>query len=159
MKLLGIFLDDEHFPKDVTWVTYEKEHRKVLLDGTVCTIIPRAADFFFFVSITNKLDFKDFIISFDHDIQSYNYLGDEITGFDCLKFLVDRLLDLEVSVDELPALYFHTQNPVGKKNMESYWNNFVDCVKKGYSPLPGKQAEMILTDVELKDYILGGFRG
>lgn len=60
-------------------------------------------------------------ISFDHD------LGDDAghTGFDIAKWLVD--LDLDGKIDWTSDLtwYVHSQNPVGKENIESYLNNYV----------------------------------
>lgn len=54
-------------------------------------------------------------ISFDHD------LGLEESGFDCAKWLVAYCLDNEMA---LPDFTVHSQNPVGKRNIESLLNNF-----------------------------------
>ncbi len=54
-------------------------------------------------------------ISFDHD------LGEEKTGYDCAKFLVDYCLDQNL---KLPEFYVHSQNPVGKENIEKLLDNF-----------------------------------
>ena len=62
-------------------------------------------------------------ISFDHDIDSYNDDGTEVTGYDCVKWLCDYILDNNLDISNL-TLKFHTANPVGKENMASYWNNF-----------------------------------
>ena len=62
-------------------------------------------------------------ISFDHDIDSYNDDGTEVTGYDCVKWLCDYILDNNLDISNL-TLNFHTANPVGKENMASYWNNF-----------------------------------
>jgi len=59
-------------------------------------------------------DLPDFI-SFDHD------LGLEESGFDCAKWLVNHCLDHKV---KLPGFTVHSQNPVGKQNIESLLNNF-----------------------------------
>ena len=64
-------------------------------------------------------EFVNFIntefISFDHD------LGEGKTGFDCAKFLVEFCLDngvLEINFQ------VHSQNPVGKENIEKLLANF-----------------------------------
>ena len=62
-------------------------------------------------------------ISFDHDIDSYDDKGNEITGYDCLKWLCNYIQDNELDISDL-RLNFHSANPVGKENMQSYWNNF-----------------------------------
>ena len=62
-------------------------------------------------------------ISFDHDIHCYDENGDEVTGYDCVKWLCDYILDNNLDISDL-TLNFHTANPVGKENMMCYWNNF-----------------------------------
>ena len=62
-------------------------------------------------------------ISFDHDIDSYNDDGTEVTGYDCVKWLCDYIQDSGLDISNL-TLNFHTANPVGKENMETYWRNF-----------------------------------
>ena len=62
-------------------------------------------------------------ISFDHDISSYDDNGNEVTGYDCVKWLCDYILDNNIDISELTIL-FHTANPVGRLNMVCYWNNF-----------------------------------
>ncbi len=54
-------------------------------------------------------------ISFDHD------LGIEETGYDCAKFLVEYCLDHNLSI---PNFTIHSQNPVGKENIEKLLHNF-----------------------------------
>ena len=78
------------------------------------------------------IEFGKVYISFDHDIQDFNN-GVERTGYTCVKFLCDYLQSgkiyngtFMVDID----CYFHTQNPIGKKNMETYWNNFVKVYKE-----------------------------
>ena len=54
-------------------------------------------------------------ISFDHD------LGEGLSGYDCAKYLVDYCLDHQLP---LPAFAVHSQNPVGKENIERLLRNF-----------------------------------
>ncbi|TGN24345.1 cyclic-phosphate processing receiver domain-containing protein [Empedobacter tilapiae] len=54
-------------------------------------------------------------ISFDHD------LGIEETGYDCAKFLVEYCLDYHLTI---PNFTVHSQNPVGKENIEKLLYNF-----------------------------------
>ena len=62
-------------------------------------------------------------ISFDHDIDSYDENGDEVTGYDCVKWLCDYILDNDLDISNL-TLNFHTANSGGEENMACYWDNF-----------------------------------
>lgn len=55
------------------------------------------------------------LISFDHD------LGEGKTGYDCAMFLVEFCLDHNL---KLPDYFIHSQNPVGKENIEKLLENF-----------------------------------
>lgn len=59
------------------------------------------------------------IISFDHDLADVNS-SVEKTGYDCLKWLINYCYDNNFN---LPEIFFHTDNTVGKTNMETYLNN------------------------------------
>lgn len=67
-----------------------------------------------FVNFINTHGLPDFI-SFDHD------LGVEETGFDCAKFLVNYCIDHNL---KLPDYQVHSQNPVGKENIEKLFEHF-----------------------------------
>ena len=62
-------------------------------------------------------------ISFDYDIDSYDENGNEVTGYDCLKWLCDYIQGSNLNISNL-RLNFHTANVVDKENMETYWWNF-----------------------------------
>ena len=72
-----------------------------------------------FVAYLEHKGLPDFI-SFDHD------LGEEFSGYDCAKYLVDYCLDHQLS---LPDFVVHSQNPVGKENIERLLNNFKEQQK------------------------------
>ncbi|QIG90650.1 hypothetical protein G6R40_13795 [Chryseobacterium sp. POL2] len=74
----------------------------------------RVYDYDEFVNFINKNGVPEFI-SFDHD------LGEGKTGFDCAKFLVEFCLDNGVSDINFQV---HSQNPVGKENIEKLLGNF-----------------------------------
>ena len=67
-----------------------------------------------FVAYLQRYGLPDFI-SFDHD------LGEGLSGYDCAKYLVDYCLDHQLA---LPAFAVHSQNPVGKENIERLLRNF-----------------------------------
>ena len=71
-----------------------------------------------FVAHITEYGLPDFI-SFDHD------LGLEESGYDCTKWLVDYCLDHQ---QQLPDFAVHSQNPVGKENIQRLLENFVKKV-------------------------------
>lgn len=68
-------------------------------------------------------------ISFDNDLANFDSDGNEVTGYDSLKWLCNYILDNNLDVSNL-RLNFHTANVVGKENMVCYWNNFKDYYTK-----------------------------
>lgn len=66
-----------------------------------------------------KVYFKHLVpdmIHFDHD------LGEDETGYDCMKWLCEYCLDNGVSI---PKCYSHSSNPIGRANILGYYSNFV----------------------------------
>lgn len=108
--MYGFFLDDERVVEDVTWL--------LLPDDVEWVCFARPEDMMFAV-INTPLDAIG-CYSFDHDLQSFKG-GVEQTGYDVLKWLLGFYMDRKVKI---PPTFFHTQNPVGKKNMESYLENY-----------------------------------
>lgn len=83
-------------------------------DGDEWIIVREMGDL---VNVTFPVDF----ISFDHD------LGDgKATGFDIAKHLVERELDGDAIFSKTFTFYVHSQNPVGKSNIESFLKNYLD---------------------------------
>ena len=110
-KMVGIFLDDERFPQDVTWVEYKSNIEWIVVRNSV--------EFF-----TTLDKVKPDIISFDHDIQEFvlNQNHVEITGLDVLKRFVFTYIQNKY---QLPMCVFHTKNICGKENMKSFYENAV----------------------------------
>jgi len=67
-----------------------------------------------FVAYLERKGLPDFI-SFDHD------LGEDLSGYDCAKYLVAYCLEHQRS---LPDYQVHSQNPVGRENIERLLENF-----------------------------------
>ena len=117
-KLKGMFLDDERNPEDVTWINYPES-----IDWTVV----RSYDEFFYEFYRETFQ----VFSFDHDIQDYNHRGVELTGYTALKAMLDTFLTTTPELYTFPEqVFFHTKNPIGKENMESYWKNFCKHYKE-----------------------------
>lgn len=76
----------------------------------------RVYDYNEFVEFIKTKGLPDFI-SFDHD------LGEGKTGYDCAKFLVEFCMDCDL---KLPEFIVHSQNPIGKENIEKLFFNFLE---------------------------------
>ena len=70
-----------------------------------------------FCSFINENGLPD-VVCFDHD------LGEEKSGYDCAKFLVEYCMD---NMIDFPNYYVQSQNPVGRENIISYIENFKRC--------------------------------
>jgi hypothetical protein len=91
-----LFLDDERFPADDGWIIVRS------FDEAVSTITR--------MGIPTH-------ISFDHD------LGSDKTGMDVAKWLCDHALDNNFDLSSM-TYYVHSQNPVGRDNIQFYLDNF-----------------------------------
>jgi len=113
-----IFLDDERNPSDVFWAPWhiqEKYHNEKWIicrkrEEVYCAIYQKG--------------FPSYI-SFDHDLGE-----NESTGFDIAKMIVDMDLDGFRDIPEDFSFYVHSKNPVGKKNIETYLNNYMKVKTK-----------------------------
>ena len=68
-------------------------------------------------------------ISFDNDLANFDSDGNEVTGYDCVKWLCDYIQDNNIDISKLTILT-HTANPVGRMNMMCYWDNFRENYKE-----------------------------
>ncbi len=94
VKLNGLFVDDERFPQDVTWIQYP--------ENVEWTIVRSFQDFNLELMYGDN-DYQ--IYSFDHDIQSY-VDGREYTGYDCLKCLLSIETMIGDKLDNM-QFFFH----------------------------------------------------
>lgn len=93
---MKIYLDDLRTPSDNSWFIIRSHH-----------------DFIHKISTSfNQID----CISFDHD------LGEEKTGFDCAKYLIEYCINNNLTP---PQTYVHSANPVGRENIVSLINNYL----------------------------------
>lgn len=96
---IGLFLDDERFPKDVTWIKYPKDIEWI--------IVRNHAQFLFkLMSHFNKLKY----VSFDND------LCEPLQGIDCARHLCNSYLDTGA---EFPIFYIHSQNTIASDVIKS----------------------------------------
>lgn len=67
------------------------------------------------------------IVSFDHD------LGEEKTGFDIAKWMIERDLDLGGSFFDANFEFdVHSQNPIGAKNIRELLRTYLDYTNPFY---------------------------
>ena len=127
---MNLFLDDERFPRNVTWVD---------LPLVEWTIVRNYNEFVRTIS-AHGLPLR---ISFDHDL-GFEHMRDyfnvsaienqiidplklnyakykEKTGYDCAKWLVEFCIDKKL---EIPEYYVHSMNSIGKRNIISYLESY-----------------------------------
>lgn len=117
----NLFIDDERNLEDVTWAPWQVREKYRNEEWVIARSYGDAM-----IEILNR-GFPKFV-SFDHD------LGDETkyTGYDVAKQLVENDI---ISGDKKSrrgyvfppdfSFYVHSQNPVGKANIEAYLNNYL----------------------------------
>ena len=106
----GLFLDDERFPNEVTWENYPEN-----IEWDIARTVKE------FLDLIRTGSYG--IISFDHDLQDFDETGNENTGYTAVKQLVIFVMYRGTKIPQ--KCYFHTKNPIGKENMQSYWENFL----------------------------------
>ena len=117
----NLFLDDERNLEDITWAPWQVREKYLNEDWVVVRSYGDAM-----IEVLNR-GYPKFI-SFDHD------LADEAkyTGHDLAKQLVENDIisgDLEsrkrYKFAENFDFYVHSQNPIGKQNIEGFLNNYL----------------------------------
>lgn len=115
----NLFLDDERELADVTWAPWQVREKYRNEEWVIARSYGDAM-----VEVLNR-GFPKFV-SFDHD------LAQKYSGFDLAKQLVENDI---ISGDKESRqaykfstdfdYYVHSQNPIGKKNIESLLNNYM----------------------------------
>lgn len=77
------------------------------------------------VAFINKNGIPNFI-SFDHDLACDNNGIILKTGYDLAKWLVESSLDGILDFPTDFEFYVHSANPIGKHNIESILNNYIN---------------------------------
>lgn len=123
--MIKLFLDDIRNPKDCANGLVPSHLNKLFWEND--WNIVRSYDQFAKWIVSNGL--PDFI-AFDHDLADVHYTmdfsknkdnqGTERTGYDCAKWLGDYCIQNQ---SMLPDYVVHSQNPVGKLNIQGYLTN------------------------------------
>ncbi|MES2418295.1 MAG: cyclic-phosphate processing receiver domain-containing protein [Bacteroidota bacterium] len=119
MKTYYLLLDDVRNTNQI----FEYTKQKVFLTHN-WTIVKTYKEFITCI-INNGL--PEFI-SFDHDLGEESMInGEEKSGYDCAKWLIDFCITKQVN---LPANCCHSMNPVGSANIQGLLNNYAKfCLK------------------------------
>jgi hypothetical protein len=81
-----------------------------------------ARDYFQFINIINNHFDSIELISFDHDICSFDQDGKELTGKDAANYLIDYCMDHQ---KHLPDWFVHSDNNSGNKNIRQLLINYM----------------------------------
>ena len=118
----NLFLDDVRMPH----TTYNYTKNKIYIDFD--WQVKRSYDEFVEMIIDNGLPE---VVSFDHDLAdahydpntwTENFVYQEKTGMDCVKWLVNYCID---KGKPFPTWYIHSMNPIGSENMRSYITSYL----------------------------------
>tara|TARA_Y100000034_G_scaffold136985_1_gene217991 strand:- start:226 stop:594 length:369 start_codon:yes stop_codon:yes gene_type:complete len=80
--------------------------------------------------LIEKHDCLPINISFDHDLGVDSYNKELPSGYDFAQKIVDLDMNNQLSIPEYFDFRVHSDNPVGKINIESYINNYLAFKKK-----------------------------
>jgi hypothetical protein len=113
-KKILLWLDDyrDPFDRNIDWLVFSPIGRNIY--------IVWVKSFEQFCNYINKSGLPDGIC-FDHDLGE-NELGEEQSGYDCAKWLVDYCLDNDLI---LPKYNIQSANPVGKENIDKLFKSFL----------------------------------
>lgn len=109
-----LFLDDERYPSDNSWVIARNYHDAVWYVTNYG--LPR-------------------YISFDHDLAFDHYMPviigkpQEFTGYDFAKWFANYVMDNDLTLPEKFDFYVHSMNPVGAKNIRDYMSQWLHNYK------------------------------
>jgi hypothetical protein len=114
--MYNLFLDDERFPGDVTWV---KSSGYVSVAWVIVRSVEQAINQ---IEIFGVPD----IVLFDHDLGE-----DQQTGHDFAKWLVENHLDGKIEFPPKFQFFVHSKNPIGSRNIQVLLSNFIEKVLRG----------------------------
>ena len=116
-----VFLDDERVINDVYWYNYQEYN--------ACHTVRNFDQFKQLVNtilLNGTTNLKNVLFSFDHDLQDFNTDLTENTGYTCVKWLCEFIL--QYGYDKNDLIYIvHSQNHIGKENIDCYIKNFKKC--------------------------------
>ena len=106
-NMVNIFIDDERYPVNESDV-----------------ILRNLGQVVDFIEEMKRQNEKVSFISFDHDLGE-----NQSTGYDIVKYIVKQDMEYGIFAEDFD-FYVHSQNPVGKKNIEQYMKNYFRAMKE-----------------------------
>jgi hypothetical protein len=113
---MNIFLDDERDPKYV----------KSMMGKCYPQDWVIARNYFDFCQLVDQNLASIKLVSFDHDIASYDKSGKEWTGKDAADYLINKCLD---TGHKFPSWFVHTSNTSGRPNIIGAILNFLKYIE------------------------------
>lgn len=113
---MNIFLDDERDPKYVKSMMGKYYPQDWII----------ARNYFDFCKLVDQNLDSIKIVSFDHDIASYDTDGKEWTGKDATDYLINKCLD---TGQKFPSWFVHTSNTSGRPNIIGAILNFLKYIE------------------------------
>ena len=108
------FIDDERVPRDAYWANWHKS----FLDGSIEFVIART--FEEFQEQVEKHGTLPSYISFDHDLGDF-----QTNGYEISRHIADWIMDRKYALPADFGYEVHSQNPVGKVNIQRFLENFI----------------------------------
>lgn len=112
----NLFIDDERNLEDVTWASWQVREKYRNEEWEICRSMMEVISAIFH----HDKEVPSFI-SFDHDLGE-----NESTGYSIAKWIVEMDMDGVVKIPKEFDFYVHSQNPIGKANIESYLNKYME---------------------------------
>lgn len=111
----NLFIDDERNPLNVTWVdTFGDIYQN--WDWVIARSFDEAIELIKTLGVPR-------VISFDHDLGPADTCP---TGFDIAKKIIEMDMDGELEITPLFFFYIHSQNPIGKQNIEGLLDQYLN---------------------------------
>lgn len=122
MKSIVLWVDDMRNPHSDVWNSVASNKKFVDEDSSIVWLC-NYNEFVNWLNITinDKEVLWPTLICFDHD------LGEEKTGMDCAKYLVEFCMNNNM---KLPNYTCHSSNPVGRENILSYLNSYKKSIEQ-----------------------------
>ena len=117
MKEVVVWLDDMRDPFTEAWHPVATNRRYIKGEPVIVWLKNHDE---FTAWLDRQIELPS-LFCFDHD------LGEEKSGFDCVKYLVDFCMDHDM---ELPPCTCHSSNPAGRENILSYIDSYKKSLQK-----------------------------
>jgi len=114
----NLFIDDERNLEDVTWAPWQVREKYRNEEWVICRNIVEVAK-----AVLSHNCLPSFI-SFDHDLGEFT-----ANGYEIMRYMVeDAMNNPDIPAMQFPQdfdFYVHSQNPIGKANIEGLLNNYL----------------------------------